>query len=351
MLPNMGYQSNKAITIGDYDKDQHLDIFVGEGLKPFLYGVPGEGFLLTKTGDKYSNTAGSISPDFSKMGLITDAATADLNKDGFDDLIVVGEYMPVQIYMGSQNGLQPIDTSSEASQSYGWWNTIEVADLDNDGDQDIILGNHGTNSRFKADKDHPVCMHINDFDQNGSVEQIVCVFNGDKSYPLALRHDLVKQLPGLKKRYLKYESYVNQTMEDIFTEAERAKMITLKATEMRSMVLLNNGTGFDMIPLPVQAQMSPIYAIKAIDIDNDGNPDLLLGGNLHNVKPEVGRYDATNGIVLLGNGDGTFNALEDIESGFVAKGEIRAIKSIDINGKPSILVARNNDSPLIFQLN
>lgn len=350
-MPNMGFKSNKAITSGDYNNDKLPEIFVGEGLKPFLYGVPGQGLLMGKMGRKYIDMIGNHPKNFQAMGLINDAATTDLNKDGFDDLIVVGDYMPIQIYLGSEDGLMPMDSLSEASQSFGWWNTIKIADLDNDGDQDIILGNHGTNSRFKADKDHPVCMHVNDFDQNGSVEQIVCVYSGDDSYPLALRHDLVKQLPGLKKKYLKYESYVNQTIDDIFSEEERAKMITLKATEMRSMVLLNNEGKFELIPLPNSAQLAPIYAIETADLNNDGNLDLLLGGNLYSVKPEVGRYDATDGIVLLGNGDGSFSELEDIASGFVAKGEIRAIRAITIGGEPSFIVARNNDSPLIFQLN
>lgn len=350
-LPNMGYKSNKAVTIGDYNNDKNHEIFVGEGLKPFLYGVPGEGMLISKKNGTFEKSSVSNSLDLSNLGLINDAASTDLNNDGFDDLIVVGDYMPVQIYYGSQDGLKPPDSTTNISQAYGWWNTLEIADLDNDGDQDIIIGNHGTNSRFKADSDHPVCMHINDFDNNGSIEQIVCVFNGEKSYPLALRHDLVKQLPGLKKRYLKYDSYINQTVEDIFTEEQRANMITLKANEMRSMVLLNTGGSFQMLPLPIEAQLAPIYAIEAIDVNLDGILDLVMGGNLHNVKPEVGRYDATDGIVLLGNGDGHFESMGDIETGFTAKGEIRAIQTINLGGKPSILVARNNDTPLIFQMN
>jgi len=350
VLSTMGYQSNKAVTRGDYNGDKNEDIFVGEGLKPFLYGVPGAGKVLTKKGSTIADVTSSMSKEFDAIGLITDAATADFNKDGFDDLVVVGEYMPVQIYMGSKNGFLPLDTSSLASVAYGWWNTIKIADLDNDGDQDMIIGNHGTNSRFKADADHPVCMHVNDFDQNGSVEQIICVYTGEKSLPLALRHDLVKQLPGLKKKYLKYESYVDQTIEDLFTEAQRQNMITLKATEMRSMVLLNNQGKFDLLPLPTKAQMAPIFGIETMDVNGDGQLDILLGGNLYNVKPEVGRYDATDGMVLLGNGDGTFKVMDDNQSGFVAKGEIRAIKSLNIGGKKSILVARNNDRPVIFQM-
>ena len=349
-LPNLGYKSNKAIALGDFNKDQIDDIFVGEGLKPFLYGVPGDGMLITKVADQFSNVSMAQKGKLKEMGLINDAATADLNKDGFDDLIVVGDYMPVHIYYGSENGLTELDTTSNTSQIFGWWNTIHTTDVDNDGDLDIILGNHGTNSRFKADENHPVCMHVNDFDRNSAVEQIVCVYAGEESYPLALRHDLVKQLPGLKKKYLKYDSYVNQTMEDIFTEEQRENMLTLKATEMRSMVLLNNGGNFEMKPLPAQAQLAPIYAIESLDFNKDGNLDLLLGGNLYNVKPEVGRYDATDGIVLLGNGDGSFQHLDDIESGFIAPGEIRAIRKITIAGKESILVARNNDTPLIFQM-
>ncbi|MDF1694624.1 MAG: VCBS repeat-containing protein [Saprospiraceae bacterium] len=351
-MANMGYLSNKAITQGDFNQDEKIDLFIGEGLIPFLYGVPGRGMVLSQTETKFEDKTGVLSPDLKKMGLINDAVSEDLNNDGFDDLVVVGDYMPIQIFMGSSNGLLPLDSLNDLSQLYGWWNTIKIADIDNDNDLDLIIGNHGTNSRFKADKEHPVCMHINDFDQNGSVEQIVCVFNGESSYPLALRHDLVKQLPGLKKKYLKYDSYVNQTIEDLFTEEQRANMITLKATEMRSMVLLNDGTGkFSAQPLPTPAQLAPIYAIETLDINQDGNVDLLLGGNLYSVKPEVGRYDATDGLVLLGHGDGSFTYLNDTKSGFTANGEIRSIKKINIGGKQSIIVARNNDNPLIFQLN
>jgi hypothetical protein len=202
----------------DYDKDGDLDLFVGVRSHPFLYGIPMSGYILNNNGKgTFTNVTLTIAPDLNEIGMITDATWADVNGDGSIDLIVVGEYMPIKILVNVNNKFIDKTIDFGLGMSNGWWNTIKASDIDNDGDVDFFFGNHGLNSRFRASVDKPVCMYVNDFDKNGTVEQLICTYNGDKNYPLVLRHDLMAQIPSLKKKYLKYESFKDQSINDIFT--------------------------------------------------------------------------------------------------------------------------------------
>ena len=217
---------------------------------------------------------------------------------------------------------------------------------------DLVGGNHGLNSRFKASGEKPVSMYVSDFDENGDIEQIVTCYNGDSSYPMALRHDLVGVLPYLKKKYLKYENYKEQTIEDIFTTEQLSKAVKLTAYEMRSSVIINNKNGtFRVKALPTEAQFSPVYGISVDDYDGDGNKDILLGGNFYQSKPEVGIYDASYGLLLKGDGKGNFQSVKPAESGFFIKGAVRDIISIKKAKKRVIIVAKNNDAMEMFNLN
>ena len=234
----------------------------------------------------------------------------------------------------------------------GWWNKILVADINNDGFEDIIAGNHGLNSRFKARVDKPVSMYVNDFDENGKIEQIVCQYNGDKSYPMILRHDLVATLPFLKGKYLKYDRYKEQTIDDIFSKDQLKNAIKLEANLFESSVFINNKTGsFNRQALPTEAQFSPVYGISWLDYDGDGKKDLLLGGNFYESKPEVGTYDASYGLLLKGSGNGSFTSLSSTTSGILVKGAVRNIVSIKQAGAERIIFILNNAAPVIFQSN
>ena len=346
------FESASCVTAADYDGDGDLDLFVGVRLKPFMYGYPCKGYLLQNNGKGiFTDVTEQIAPALKEAGMISDAKWFDYDKDGKPDLVVTGEYMPVRIFH-NENGkqLKEVTTAAGLQNSNGWWNRLVIADINGDGYDDIVAGNHGLNSRFKCSENKPVSMYVSDFDENGSVEQVITCYNGDKAYPMALRHDLVAVLPYLKKKYLKYDSYKEQTIEDIFTKEQLAKAIKLEAKEMRSSVIMNNKNGtFTLKPLPVEAQFSTVSGISVSDYDGDGKADILLGGNFYQSKPEVGIYDASYGLLLKGDGKGNFKAIKSNQSGFFIKGAVRDILTIKNKKKNLVIVARNNDQPKIFQ--
>jgi len=287
-----------------------------------------------------------------RPGMIKDAAWTDVNKDGLPDLILVGEWMPITVLIQQPNHQfmnQTVQLGLEKSS--GWWNVIQAVDLDHDGDDDWVVGNLGLNSRLKASVQKPLKMLLGDFDGNGSSDQILIYYNGDKSYPFASRDQLVKQLPYLKKKFLKYSDYRNVTVEDIISVAQQGQSTQLTINELQSVWVRNDRTQCTIIPLPQEAQFSPVEAIHSSDVNADGHADLLVAGNFSAVQTELGPYDAGLGLVLLGDGNGNFKPATPMASGFIVKGEARDIKEVNTSKNEKIyLVSRNNDSLLGFKL-
>ncbi|RMG29981.1 MAG: hypothetical protein D6730_03110, partial [Bacteroidetes bacterium] len=360
VLPAGKFESSSCVKAADFDLDGDMDLFVGLRLQPFLYGVPVNGYLLQNDGKgNFSNVTQQLAPELLNIGMITDAEWTDLDLDGDPDLMLVGEWMPITSFINQNGRLEkaPLKLTNGAGNpelpefsSSGWWNALLPADLDGDGDTDFVLGNHGKNSRFKASQQQPVSMYVNDFDKNGTVEQIICTYQGTESYPLCLKHDLVAQMPELNKKFLKYEAYAHQRIEDIFTPKQLEKAVVLKAHFLENALLINQGeAGFELKALPVEAQLAPIYGICAADFDGDGKTDLLTGGNLYRAKPEVGRYDADYGWFLKGDGQNHFTPLPAWKSGFFLTGEVRDIVLMEVNGKKQVLVAQNNGPLQVFE--
>lgn len=351
-LPGSGYVSSSTVCPHDFDSDGDIDLFVAERLKPFTYGYPASGHLLVNDGKGiFQDKTEQLAPALRNIGMTKDAVWADIDQDKDKDLILVGEWMPIKVFK-NDNGKLTLSSQNGLDSSNGWWNTIEAADFDKDGDIDFVAGNHGLNSRFRASEQKPVTMWVGDFDQNGNIEQIICTYAGEKSYPLALRHDLLSQIPSLKKKFLKYESYKNATIEEIFTADQLKLTIKLDANFLSTAALINDGNGkFKIVPLPLAAQMSPTCAILLEDIDKDGHVDILLGGNWYRVKPEIGRFDASYGTFLKGDGRGAFIPVVNREIDLMIDGEIRDIKKIKIGKDDLILVARNNASPIFLKVN
>jgi len=329
-----------CILAEDFDQDGDEDLFLGARSVPGNYGLPPRSFLFKKEQGKWVD---ATPPELAGAGMITDASWADVDGDKDPDLIVVGDWMAIQVFQNEGTQLIPKKYSG-LQNATGWWTRIVPADLDKDGDLDFVIGNHGLNSRFKASTDHPMSMLVNDFDGNRTAEQIISIYNGEKSYPLALRHDLSMQLPGLKKKYLYYENYKEQQVEDIFDEKQIRTSAKSYVKNTQSSIAWNQGNGtFRLEALPVEAQLAPVFAIEIADVDADGSLDLILGGNFYRSKPEIGIYDASFGLVLRGNKDQHFQALNARESGVLIKGEIRDFAQVEIGEELVYIVSRNND--------
>jgi hypothetical protein len=351
LLPTSNPESTSVVIPNDFDKDGDIDLFVGIRLKPGSIGVPQNGYILENNGKgEYKDVTLELAPEMIGLGMITDAKWADFDNDDDYDLIIVGEWMGIKLFENDNLNFTEISKDVGLKNTSGWWNRIASSDIDNDGDIDFIVGNHGLNSRFKASVEAPISCYVNDFDNNGSIEQVVCNYNEGKSYPLVLRHDLIKQLPHLKKKYVYYTNYKGQTIEDIFTSEELKNSIVHEVTMLESILLINNGdASFKIKPLPTESQFAPIYAISASDFDKDGVIDLVLGGNLYNVKPEIGSYDASYGQFLKGTGNGDFTVYSMGESGLFLDGEIRDFKIFSHKQNDLLLVSKNNSTVDFYQ--
>ena len=346
ILPAGRYESSSCVQPSDFDGDGDMDLFVGIRLRPSLYGIPVNGYLLKNDGSgRFTNVSDQIAPSLKEVGMITDMVWTDVDNDKDPDIVIVGQWMPVKLFINEGGHFTDCSDSYGLSGTEGWWNRVAATDLDGDGHMDLVLGNHGLNSRFHASTEKPLTMYVNDFDMNGSVEHIICAFNGDTAYPVAMKDDLVRQIPALGQKYETFKAYSGETIHDIFSEEILQRSVVLRATILESSVLINSGQGlFRMESLPTECQLSPVYAIETGDFDHDGNCDVILGGNMSRAKPETGIYSAGHGLFLKGSGNGDWLAVPADNSGLFTRGDIRDFKIIKINGKGVITVARNNEN-------
>jgi hypothetical protein len=334
-----------CLETADFNNDGSTDLFLGGRCVPGNYGLPPRSFLMSRQGGTWVD----VTPQaLAGIGMVTDAAWADVDGDQDQDLVVVGEWMGIHVFRNQNNGAF-YDT--EIPNSRGWWNRVEAADLDGDGDTDFVLGNWGLNSKLQASEDRPLSLYVNDFDQNNKSEFILNWYAplDSQAYPFATKNELTKQLPQLRKQILKYEDYARQTYENLFPAQLRQQALEYRATYLESAVLWNDNGEFTLEALPREAQIAPAFAITVDDFDDDGQQDIWLGGNFYGLKPQVGRHDASRGTLLLGKGERKFEALSPAEAGIYVEGEVRDAVLIDNGQSRLMLVARNNEELLVFR--
>ncbi len=333
--------SSGALAHADIDQDGDQDLFVGERIKIGKFGAAGSAYILENDGaGNLLDKTDELTEELKDIGMITDAVFADIDNDKDPDLILCGEFMEITVLenINGKFSKKKLDVDTGIS---GWWNDINLVDIDQDGDLDILAGNLGENSRFKASEEYPIRLYFSDFDKNGSEEGVMCskAENG-KYYPYALRHNLVDQIKKLKRRFPDFESFKDADITTIFTPEELAEATILQTDQLQTLLLLNQGNfKFTSLTLPKEVQFSPTYASSVYDFDADGDMDIVMGGNLYNVLPEMGIYDGNFGVYLENNGDNTFSHKKD-GLGFHVQGEIRDLKVID----NTLLVTLSNDT-------
>lgn len=348
-LPPM-LTSSGTVTAGDVDNDGDMDLFIGGRVVPGRYPETPNSYLLINDGSGfYEDHTDMWSKELAKIGMVSDASWIDVNGDNNLDLLVVGEWMPVTVFINNGQSLEN-KTKEYFDRLYsGWWNTIMIDDLDNDGFIDIILGNHGLNSQIKASESEPTHLYYKDFDKNGSLDPILCTYIGGELFPYITRDELLDQMAMMRTRFTDYATYANAKFEDVFTEEELEGVKELKVNCLTTswFELKDNGK-FEKKDLPLQVQHSPVFSILPYDYNEDGVKDLIMCGNINEARLRLGKFDANYGILLKGKGDDGFEYISQNRSGFGIKGDVRGMVNADntiffgINGKGIIAYKRTD---------
>ncbi|HTI06941.1 MAG TPA: VCBS repeat-containing protein [Puia sp.] len=349
-FPNTGM--NVSVVIAeDFNGDGYPDLFIGGRSLPMNYGMPPSSYLFVNDGKgHFKDIAATKNPDIAHIGMVTGAAWTDITGDGKKDLVITGEWMAPHIFSFTGDHFEEITTN--LGNLYGWWQSIASADLNGDGRPDLILGNIGENFYLHPDSAHPVKIWVNDFDQNGIVDKVLTYTVDGKDMPVFLKHDMEIQVPSLKKQNLKHGDFARRSIRELFPGLLLDSAIVRKFNYCPSIIALNEGNGkFSIQLLPPAVQFSSVNAIHCMDLNGDGSPDLVLGGNEFGFLPQFGRLDASFGNILLNNGKGHFKDLNPHRSGLELGGQIRDITEIKGKDGPRLLFLQNDEAPVLYKRN
>jgi len=337
-----------TVKVTDLNADGAPDITIMSNQLPWQYGItPPQHIFFNNGKGTFTEVTESFAPGFKDLGNVQDIIWQDLNNDGRPDAVVVGHWMSVTIFHNDGTSLTR-QTNNGLDLSNGWWNTVKVADFDNDGDLDIVAGNWGLNSRLKASNEEPITLYSNDFDDNGSVEPVVTYYYQHKETPFSSKDELVKQMPFLNKKYLSYADFAKADFKDLLPGDKLESAYKKQVFELASCYFENMGNGqFRKHLLPFQAQVSCMFDIFIDDYNNDGFQDLLLAGNNYEISTQLGRLDASHGALILNDGKGNFRS--NPVNGFDIAGPARNIVKLKLGDKVYYLIAMNNDKPILLK--
>jgi hypothetical protein len=351
-------KSGSCVKAADYDHDGDLDLFIGGRVEPNKYPLPVSSYILRNDSSngqvKFSDVTAQVAPRLQSIGLVCDALWSDYDNDGWQDLVLVGEWMPVTILKNNKGKFEALAQNGALNTKIGWWTSISSGDFDNDGDIDYIAGNLGTNTLMQANNAQPVSVYAKDFNNDGFFDAIPTVYFPDKNgirkeFPYNTRDDLAKQFIQTRQRFQNYAKFSEATINEILKPEEISDALVMKANWMKSSYLENKGNGiFDIKELPVQAQFAPVYGMVVEDFDQDGNLDVLLTGNDYGTELAVGRQDALNGLLLKGGGNGNFSVVLPQNSGYCVMGDAKSLVRLTGARGDVVLVASQNKSNLKF---
>jgi enediyne biosynthesis protein E4 len=349
-FPNMNMNIAVAVA-NDFNNDGFPDLFIGARSYPGVYGRDPQSYLFVNDGKgHFIDIAQAKNPDIAQIGMVTSAVWGDVTGDKQKELIIVGEWMAPRIFTFTKDRFDELKTN--LNDKFGWWQSLAVADVNNDGKQDLILGNIGENFYLHPTPETPAKLWLNDYDKNGDVDKIMSYTINGKDMPVFLKRDMQDQLPGLKKENLKHSEYANKAVQNLFPKEMIASSIVKKFTYAPSCVAINEGSGkFTVKQLPVMAQLSCTNAIKPIDVNGDGLLDLVTGGNQFGFLPQFEKLDGSFGDVLINTGKGDFIWQENKKTGLNLRGELRDIATIENSKGVFLLFLQNNEYPFLYKLN
>jgi len=345
-LPNI-FESTQTVKSSDIDNDGDVDLFVGTRLIAGKYTFPATSYLLINEKGIFKKANKQKAPDLEHIGMVTAAVFSDIDKDGDEDLLVVGEWMKIMVLENKKG------TFKDQSEKYGlnnesrglWW-SITANDIDNDGDDDYIIGNLGLNNKFKATKEHPFKVYANDFDNNGTNDVVLAKFYKGSYVPLRGKECSTQQMPFISEKFENYHSFASSKLIDILPEDKMNDAVIYEISNFESIILINDNGKLNPQPLAVEAQVSPIKNSFVEDFNDDGFKDILLVGNHYGVEVETVRYDAGHGLLLLGDGENNFKSSKASYSGVHIPFDSRSITSINLNNEKDIILVTNNNGAL-----
>ena len=336
--------SGKTVTTIDYDKDGDLDLIVGNRMIPKNYPKPSISFIYRNDNGKFTQVTEDVAPDFMTFGIVNKVIKTDFDNDGWDDFIAVGDWTHIGMFKNKHGVFEDISSKSGLDKEKGWWFSIAETDINNDGFKDYVIGNIGTNIKFKASKEKPFKVFANDFDSNGTLDIVLSSQYQGEYVPVRGKECSTQQMPFISEKFKSYKEYANASLIDIYGEKLETAYKN-EATNFHSILLINNQDGtFTTKELPAETQTLPILDMISYDINKDGFEDLIVGGNIYNTEVETPRLDNVSGVILLSNKKDNYTLLNRRKTGLYVKGNVKSMRLIHhaSKNKDYLLLAKNN---------